>query len=137
MTRFNVESVEPVHEETDLQPKKPDSTIKIGDILDTFGAWQIKRVALMFFLSLPGCAHIFAMIFATVKEDFWCEANGKSNETLNQCEEDCAKYVFDHSMFQNTVTMRYGLVCEKHYWERKFSLVLITVAHVLYFKSKF
>ncbi|TRY70110.1 hypothetical protein TCAL_01190 [Tigriopus californicus] len=117
MARLNIESVEPANEETDLNPKNPGSTIKIGDILDTFGAWQIKRVALMFFLSLPGCAHIFAMIFATVKEDFWCEANGQSNETINQCEEGCPKYVFDRSIFQNTVTMRYGLVCEKHYWE--------------------
>lgn len=113
MTELNVKNASVKIDTTDK------AEISVGDILDDLGAWQIKRLALVFFICLPGCTHVFAMIFATVSVDFWCESSGKSNETINQCVEGCAKYEFDRSEFHDSIIMQYGLVCEWQYLESK------------------
>lgn len=118
MTELNVKNASVKIDTTDK------AEISVGDILDDLGAWQIKRLALVFFICLPGCTHVFAMIFATVSVDFWCESSGKSNETINQCVEGCAKYEFDRSEFHDSIIMQYGLVCEWQYLETVAKLCL-------------
>ena len=45
----------------------------IGATVGDFGAWQLRRVVLVFLLSLPGLCHIYMVVFGTAKSDFYCK----------------------------------------------------------------
>lgn len=111
------------HEEEALSCPDPQLQSKLEDVLCDLNAWQIKRIVMVCLIFIPGGALISAMPFATFQQDFWCEALGKSNETLNVCVEGCEEYKFDQSEFQNSIRMDYGLICERQYFESKFDFL--------------
>ena len=45
----------------------------IGATIGDFGSWQLRRVLLVFALSLPGLCHIYMVVFGTAKSDFYCK----------------------------------------------------------------
>ena len=49
----------------------------IGDV----GRYQVTRFILVLLVSVPGLCHIFAVIFSTVKTDYWCADFPLSNDT--------------------------------------------------------
>ena len=81
----------------------------IGDV----GRYQVTRFILILLISVPGLCHIFAVIFSTVKTDFWCNDLPLNNDTKNECIEGCGSYAFDTSFWKRTLIMDYELVCSR------------------------
>ena len=114
-------------EKIKVKPKEPLAEI-IGDI----GKWQAQRIAIVFFIGIPGIAHVFSAAFIAAKTDYWC-SDQLSDDLLNYtieslpkgipssknvsllCASDCKEYGFDHSFWKSTLISQFGLVCEKSY----------------------
>ena len=90
----------------------PDSdavSTAIGDV----GRYQVTRFILILLVSVPGLCHIFAVIFSTVKTDFWCDDLPHSNDTKKECIDGCTSYTFDTSFWRRTIISDYELVCSR------------------------
>ena len=91
-------------------PEKDVISNAIGDI----GRYQITRFIIVLLLTVPGIGHIFAMVFSTVKTDFWCEDDGPlNNYTRNECRDNCSSYSFDTSFWTRTLISDYQMVCSR------------------------
>ena len=104
----------------------------IADIIGDVGRWQIRRILLLFFISIPGLAMIFSVPFVFNKVDYWCDENlsystpnpefmdleqPKNDTFKNNCTENCRKYIFDTTEWSNTVIMEWEMVCDRSYLE--------------------
>lgn len=105
----------------------------ISETIGNFGKYQATRIAMVFFVAIPGIGHIFASVFGMAKTDFWCDdSHGLmddrgSSDNVSQCsvvkfdgdnatiDEACDSFRFDHSFWRNTIIMEYGLVCQYSY----------------------
>lgn len=117
----------------DPQANNPEPVqSKFEDVLCKLNAWQIKRIVVVCLIFIPGAALVSAVPYATFQQDFWCEALGKSNETLNICVEGCVKYEFDQSEFRNSIRMDYDLICERQYLESKFDSIQFIDMHSIF-----
>ena len=81
----------------------------IGDV----GRYQVTRFILVMLVSIPGLCHVYAVIFSTIKTDFWCEGGPLNNDTRNQCSDNCSSYSFDTSFWDRTLISEYQLVCSR------------------------
>lgn len=100
-----------------VRQKEPMAYV-IGEI----GKWQLQNIAIVFVIGIPGLAHIFSSVFVAAKTDYWCAddlqpgddplvANISKNKEA--CRENCTKYEFDHSFWENTIIMEWDLTCGK------------------------
>ena len=108
-------------EEVDVEvvlkrPKDP-----MASVIGEFGKWQFQKSLIVFFVGIPGLAHIFSSVFVAAKVDYWCVEDvptGVDPLTANisrnkeACREDCNEYEFDHSFWERTIIMEWDLLCE-------------------------
>ena len=90
------------------KPKEP-----LAELMGEIGKWQLWRIAIVFWLGIPGIAHVFSSAFIAAKTDYWCKdelPNSWSNYTLDTlpkgiltsknvtklCASSCKEYGFDH-----------------------------------------
>ena len=103
--------------------KMPESDA-VSTAIGNVGRYQVTRFILILLVSVPGLCHIFAVIFSTVKTDYWCAEFPLSNDTKNECIEGCTSYKFDTSFWRRTIISDYELVCSKAPFVRKLLLKL-------------
>ena len=91
----------------------------MNEIIGEMGKWQLRNIAIVFVIGVPGLAHIYSSAFVAAKTDFWCSGD-PATEGQNVsvvCSKPCASsnYSYDHSFWQSTIIIQWGLVCENAY----------------------
>ena len=110
-------------EEAKTKPREP-----IAEVMGDVGKWQLQRIAIVFFIGIPGISHVFSAAFVAAKTDYWCKDNlvdklstNYTAETLpygtplnkDACGIGCKKFGFDESFWYDTLISQWDLVCEK------------------------
>jgi len=109
-------TVTPQSGKSDVETMKPSKVDQITAVIGETGKWQLQRIAIVFFISIPGLAHIFVSPFSMPKTDFWCyDELTDSNHTKNECLDSCKMYQHDLSFWEETVISQYDLVCQRSY----------------------
>jgi len=89
-------------------------------VIGETGRWQLQKILIVFFVSIPGLAHIFVSAFVAPKQDFWCTddlddndvlENGVPENILNECSAECSVYGYNQSFWQETIVSEWDLVC--------------------------
>ena len=116
------------------KPKEP-----LAELMGEIGKWQLWRIAIVFWLGIPGIAHVFSAAFIAAKTDYWCKddlprprfnLDDRLNYTLdtlpfgipankNACNIGCKSFGYDHSFWYSTIIMQWDLVCEWSYLSGK------------------
>ena len=88
---------------------------KMSQIIGEMGRWQIQNISIVFFIGIPGLAHIYSSAFVAAKTDFWCSEDLAADSNLTYLEagvsinnEACQKgckdgFSFDHSFWHSTL----------------------------------
>lgn len=98
------------------------------DLIQVTGKWQIERITILFFVSLPGIAHVFTPVFVTAETQFKCkddESNRNfTSDPLEVCQENCLEYEYDKSFWKSTIIMEWDLVCDKMFYRELSEIIL-------------
>lgn len=106
-------------EEEVVVKEKGRSGDQIVAVIGECGRWQLEKISIVFFISIPGLSHIFAGAFIAPKTDFWCVKSTTAdhhvdNFTKNTCVETCSQYQHDLSFWQGgTMITEFNLICER------------------------
>ena len=104
----------------------------IGRVIGPMGRWQAYKIAIVFFVGIPGLAHIYSAAFVAAKTDYWCKddlilaneinkpvANFTSPKNNDSCRADCTEYYFDHTFWESTILTDWTMVCDRGYLSGK------------------
>lgn len=119
---------------SDADPEKKVHEDVFSILLGHFGKWQLIIFLSVFLIKLSSGWVQMAILFLTPKIVYWCE-EFKTNDTNfdsvgrivvsnGTCYEDCVKYGYDPSPFQNTIISEWDLVCDKS-WMASFTQMVL------------
>ena len=89
-----------------MSKRAPD---KMNQIIGEMGRWQIKNILIVFFVGIPGLAHVYSSVFVAAKVDYWCLDNVTTEGVdvirgKDACTPNCETgYAFDESFWQATM----------------------------------
>ncbi|KPJ15486.1 Solute carrier family 22 member 5 [Papilio machaon] len=103
--------------------KKEDG---FANILGHIGRWQILVCTTVSLVKLSSGWVQMAILFLTPKLNFWCiEFSNTSRITDNStCYDDCLKYEYDPSPFENTIVSEWDLICSRS-WLSSFTQTVL------------
>ena len=91
--KMTSEETEPALHEQKVQDEQPKD--QIVAVIGETGRWQLQKILIVFFVSIPGLAHIFVSAFVAPKQDFWCADDLDDNDVLeNGVPENILVYSF-------------------------------------------
>lgn len=110
---------------TTRSPAKSED--QFAKLVGEFGLWQFIVFASVCMVKLSSGWVQMAILFLTPKMDYWCVefANSTSNVvtflaalelgfmTNATCYDDCLRYEFDTSPFDNTIVSEWDLICDR------------------------
>lgn len=100
MSYFKEEGAAPVDEDP------------IQKAMGSMGRYQICMCFLVFLTKFPVAFHQMSIIFFTPPVSYTCKDEG-SSDALNVC--PCKNPEYDRSVFKDTITMSWHLICERKY----------------------
>ena len=87
---------------------KPAASDPIQNAMGQFGKWHFIVCAVVFLLKFPVAWHQMSIIFiAPPVGNFSCV-----NASIDRCSKDCPEYAYNRSIFTETITTQWDLVCE-------------------------
>ncbi|XP_013147373.1 PREDICTED: organic cation transporter protein-like [Papilio polytes] len=103
--------------------KKEDG---FANILGHIGRWQILVCATVSLVKLSSGWVQMAVLFLTPKLNFWCIEFSNSSRIVHNatCYDDCLKYEYDPSPFENTIVSEWGLICSRS-WLASFTQTVL------------
>ncbi|XP_068619647.1 organic cation transporter protein-like [Battus philenor] len=86
-----------------------------ASILGHIGRWQILVCATVSLVKLSSGWVQMAILFLTPKLNFWCVEFSNSSRfgDNSTCYDDCLKYEYDPSPFENTIVSEWNLICSR------------------------
>lgn len=90
--------------------KTPVPMDPIQRAMGNFGRWHMIICCLIFLLKFPVAWHQMSIIFIGPNVDFRC-----SDNITNQCDASCPGYIYNRSIFKETIKMTWDLVCDRAY----------------------
>ncbi|XP_055855210.1 organic cation transporter protein-like [Episyrphus balteatus] len=95
---------------SDQAKRVPDPVFdSIGDA----GKWQILLLLLISLSKFPVGWHQLSNIFLAPPIDKYC---GNPGNTTDICSPDCKEVIYDRSVFEQTITMEWDLICDKKHF---------------------
>ena len=104
-----------LEEDIIMSKRAPD---KMNQIIGEMGRWQVKNILIVFFVGIPGLAHVYSSVFVAAKVDYWCLDNVTAEGVgglrgKEACSLACQKgYGFDDSFWKATMITEWQLVCD-------------------------
>ncbi|CAG5056957.1 unnamed protein product [Parnassius apollo] len=97
-----------------------------ANLLGHIGKWQILVCATVSLVKLSSGWVQMAILFLTPKLNFWCvEFSNSSRIGENStCYDDCLRYEYDPSPFENTIVTEWDLVCSRS-WMASFTQMVL------------
>ncbi|XP_059619532.1 organic cation transporter protein isoform X2 [Phlebotomus argentipes] len=91
--------------------KKTIENDPIQKSISGFGWWQLMVFVTICLLKFPVAWHQMSIIFLAPPIDYHCVEPEGFNGTLGRCDTKCNGHVFDRSVFQETITTQWNLIC--------------------------
>lgn len=85
-----------------------DNKDPIQKAIGSLGRWQIWMCGVIFLMKFPVAWHQMSIIFLAPKPEYTC-----ANATIDKCSSECTEYIYDRSVFEETIMTEWDLVCEK------------------------
>ncbi|CAB3226710.1 unnamed protein product [Arctia plantaginis] len=98
----------------DGQEKTKEDTDPITKSIGAFGKWQFWICVIVFLVKFPVAWHQMSIIFLSPPMNFTCSSS-EPGKFDNVCNASCSNYVYDHSVFQETIVSQWNLVCERQW----------------------
>lgn len=114
--------------------KKDDPFTKLVGHL---GRWQLTIFVPIIFVKFSSGWVQLMILFLTPSTNFWC-VEFSTNRSIGEnstCYNDCTRYEYDRSVFNNTIVSEWDLICERRWLASFTQMVLqfgILVGSILY-----
>ncbi|XP_019877801.1 organic cation transporter protein-like isoform X2 [Aethina tumida] len=94
-----------------MQNGKPQENVDIiQKSIGVLGKWHLWVCLAIFLVKFPVAWHQLSIVFLTPPVNFSC-----ADPELDKCAKNCTEHIFDRSVFEETITTQWDLVCEKQH----------------------
>uniref|UniRef100_A0A2A4K9Y1 Major facilitator superfamily (MFS) profile domain-containing protein n=1 Tax=Heliothis virescens TaxID=7102 RepID=A0A2A4K9Y1_HELVI len=83
--------------------------------IGALGKWQIWVCLVVFLVKFPVAWHQMSIIFLAPPMNYSCAPIIPKDGFDNVCERDCKGYIYDHSVFQETIISQWELICDRQW----------------------
>uniref|UniRef100_A0A1B0C9J9 Major facilitator superfamily (MFS) profile domain-containing protein n=2 Tax=Lutzomyia longipalpis TaxID=7200 RepID=A0A1B0C9J9_LUTLO len=94
--------------------KKTMESDPIQKSISGFGKWQFMVFVTVCLLKFPVAWHQMSIIFLSPKIDYSCIQPEGFNGTLDKCDARCNGHEFDRSVFTETISTQWNLICSQN-----------------------
>ncbi|XP_055701896.1 organic cation transporter protein isoform X2 [Phlebotomus papatasi] len=93
--------------------KKTMESDPIQKSISGFGWWQLMVFVTICLLKFPVAWHQMSIIFLAPPMDYTCVEPEGFNGTLDKCDNRCVGHEFDRSVFTETISSQWNLICSQ------------------------